>query len=241
MLVGPDLSAVATLIGDPARAAMMSVLMGGEAYPATMLAERAGISPQTTSAHLAKLAKASLIKVKRSGRYRLYCLSNAKVSHALEALGAISPEHAIRSLHQSDESAALKLARLCYDHLAGYVGVGITETLVRRAYIVPRGRGFEITKRGMRWLAEFGIESELLSESRRMLATQCLDWSERRPHVGGALGAALADRMIGLGWFARARSGRSLKIGPGGRRSLLKNFGIRIEEKTSGVAAQVHS
>ncbi len=231
MLAGPDLAAVAGLIGDPARAAMMSVLMSGEAYPATMLAARAGVSAQTASAHLAKLTKASLIKVVRSGRYRLYRLGNAKVGHALEALGAISPERAIRSLRQSDESAALKLARMCYDHLAGYIGVGITESLVHRSYIVPRGHDFEITKKGMRWLVAFGVEFEPLSESRRRLATQCLDWSERRPHIGGALGAALADRMMRQGWFARARSNRSLKITADGDRCLLKDFGISIERQ----------
>ena len=231
MLAGPDLAAVAGLIGDPARAAMMSVLMSGEAYPATMLAARAGVSAQTASAHLAKLTKASLIKVARSGRYRLYRLGNAKVGHALEALGAISPERAIRSLHQSDESAALKLARMCYDHLAGYIGVGITEALLHRSYIVPRGHDFEITKKGMRWLLAFGVEFEPLSESRRRLATQCLDWSERRPHIGGALGAALADRMMRQGWFARARSNRSLKITADGDRWLLKDFGISFERQ----------
>jgi len=231
MIAGPDLAVVAGLIGDPARAAMMSVLMSGEAYPATMLAERAGVSAQTASAHLAKLTKASLIKVMRSGRYRLYRLGNAKVGHALEALGAISPEHQIVSLRQSDESAALKLARMCYDHLAGYIGVGITEALAHRSYIVPRGRDFEITKKGMKWLVAFGVESEPFEQSRRRLATQCLDWSERRPHVGGALGAALANRMIEQGWFTRARSNRSLKITADGGRWLLKNFGISVERQ----------
>jgi DNA-binding transcriptional ArsR family regulator len=228
MLAGPDFSTVAGLIGEPARAAIMAALLGGEAYPATMLAERAGVSPQTASSHLAKLAKAGLIKMVRNGRYRLFRLGSPAVSDALEALNAISPEHAIVSLHQSDASAAMKLARMCYDHLAGYVGVAITEALSKRSVISARGRDFTITRKGASWLMEFGLDPEALSESRRKLATQCLDWSERRPHVGGALGAGLAGRMIELGWFVRNRSNRSLKITSDGRRALDRTFGIAL-------------
>ncbi len=231
VIAGPNLAATAGLIGEPARAAMLSALLGGDSCPATMLAERAGISPQTASAHLAKLAKADLVKMVRSGRYRLYCLSGDKIGAALEALAAISPEHSIRSLHQSDEASALKLARTCYDHLAGYVGVRIAETLAHRSLIAATGRMFEITKRGRVWLVAFGIEPEALSASRRKLATQCLDWSERRPHVGGALGAAIAERTIALGWFSRARSNRSLVVTANGRQSLSRHFGIDLDVK----------
>jgi DNA-binding transcriptional ArsR family regulator len=231
MIAGPDLAAAAGLIGEPARAAMMSALLSGEAYPAVTLAAHAGVSPQTASVHLAKLSDAGLIKVARNGRYRFYRLGGPKIADALEALAAISPEHAIMSLHQSDSAAALKLARMCYDHLAGWVGVGITEALAGQAYIVPRGRDFRITKSGSLWLIDFGIDPESLSESRRKLATQCLDWSERRPHIGGALGAAIADHMMKLGWFARTRSNRSLKITEDGQRSLLRHFGIHLDAK----------
>jgi DNA-binding transcriptional ArsR family regulator len=226
MTAGPDIALTAGLIGDRARAAMMSALLGGEALPASVLAARAGVTPQTASAHLAKLAAAGLVKMIRRGRYRLYCLSGPKIADALEALAAISPERAVRSLHQADESAAIRLARMCYDHLAGYIGVGVAEALVRRSLIAPRGREFRITKSGTAWLREFGIDPDSLRESRRILATQCLDWSERRPHVGGALGTALADRMIALGWIARSRLNRSVRISADGRRSLLHQFRI---------------
>lgn len=231
IIAGPDLAAAAGLIGEPARAAMMSTLLGGEAYPAAMLAAHAGVSPQTASMHLAKLTCAGLVKMVRNGRYRLYSLAGPKVADALEALAAISPQHPVRSLHQADGTAALKLARMCYDHLAGWVGVGITEALVRRSLLVPRGREFAITRAGASWLAGFGIDPASLSESRRKVATQCLDWSERRPHVGGALGAALAHRMLALGWFARSRTNRSLKISALGQGSLCDQFGIRFDAK----------
>jgi DNA-binding transcriptional ArsR family regulator len=238
MIAGPDLAATAGLIGEPARAAMMSALLGGEAFPATTLAARAGVSAQTASAHLARLTKAGLVTMMRSGRYRLYRLSDPKIADALEAFAGICPEHTISSLRQSDESAALKLARMCYDHLAGFVGVGVTEALMLRSYIATHGHEFAITRSGKAWLADFGIEPQPLSELRRKLATQCLDWSERRPHVGGALGAALAQRMLELGWFARARSNRSLKVTGDGRRSLVRHFGVRIDGKAQGMGGR---
>jgi len=228
MDVGPDIAATAGLIGEPARSMMLSILMGGESYPASMLAAGAGISPQTASAHLSKLVNAGLIRVRRNGRYRLYCLSDPRVADALEALAGISPQHVVRSLHQSDDAAALKTARMCYDHLAGRIGVGIAELLASRSLIVAKDGAFEITKRGASWLSGFGIEPRSLTASRRKLATQCLDWSERRPHVGGALGAAIAQRTIALGWFKRTRVNRSLKITSEGERALASQFRIQL-------------
>jgi DNA-binding transcriptional ArsR family regulator len=227
MNVGPDIAAAAALVGDPARAAMISLLLSGEPYPASVLAERAGVSAQTASAHLAKLAAGGLVAYTKKGRHRLYRLGSHKVADAFEALATISTLHPVRSLHQSDETKALNLSRMCYDHLAGFVGVGITEELTRRRLIAPRDQTYRVTRPGESWLEAFGVDVAALEMKRRKLATQCLDWSERRPHVGGALGAALADRMLQDGWFARRRAQRSLVVTEKGWRELSARFDIK--------------
>ena len=226
MDVGPDIASAAALIGDPARAAMLSLLLGGEAFPATVLAARAGISAQTASVHLAKLTAGRLIVSERSGRYRLYRLADHKVAEAFEALAAISPQHQPRSMRQSDESKSLNLARMCYDHLAGHLGVSITDMLVRRGVVAADERSYVVTRRGHAWLARFGVDVAQLRSARRKFATQCLDWSERRPHIGGALGAALADRVLGNGWCARRRANRGLNVSDAGWKALRDHFGI---------------
>jgi DNA-binding transcriptional ArsR family regulator len=226
MNVGPDIAAAAALLGDPARAAMIALLLGGEAYPAIILAARAGISAQTASVHLAKLTAGGIVASTKSGRHRLFRLGNHKVAEAFEALAAISTQQPVRSLHQSDESRALGLVRMCYDHLAGFVGVSVTDELVRRSAIVRHDRGYSLPRRGRIWFAKFGVDVEPLAKARRKLATQCLDWSERRPHLGGALGAALADQMLIAGWFTRRRTNRSLIVTEAGWMGLNKRFGI---------------
>ena len=226
MHVGPDIAAAAALLGDPARAAMIALLVSGDAYPATVLAASAGISAQTASVHLAKLAAGGIVASTKNGRHRLYRLGSYKVAAAIEALTAISSVRAVRSLHQSDESKAMNTARMCYDHLAGFVAVAIVDDLIRRRALARRDRGYVVTKRGRSWLLEFGIDVDSVATSKRKFATQCLDWSERRPHVGGALGAALADRMLAAGWFARRRSNRSLIVTEEGWKALHRRFGI---------------
>lgn len=231
MTVGPDIANAATLLGEPARAAMIAVLLGGESFPASVLAARAGVSAQTASVHLAKLAAGGLVASTRNGRQRLYRLGSHKIAEAVEALAAISAPHPVRSLHQSDEAKALDLARMCYDHLAGYIGVSVTEELVRCGVIARRESGYEVTQRGRSWLAKFGVDVTSLSNTRRKVATTCLDWSERRPHVGGALGAALADRMLGAGWFNRRRTNRSLIVTEHGWESLKSRFKIEPDSE----------
>jgi DNA-binding transcriptional ArsR family regulator len=226
MNVGPDIAATAALLGDPKRAALIELLFGGEAYPASVLAARAGISAQTASVHLAKLSSSGLVASARNGRHRLYGLSNQTVAAAIEALAAISIVQPIQSLRQSDELKALRLARMCYDHIAGIVGVRITEELLRRGTISRQDDGFILTLRGCSRITKFGVDVDTIAKSRRKVATQCLDWSERRPHVGGALGAALADRMLSADWFARRRANRSLIVTDVGWAALRHGFGI---------------
>ncbi|HEY5095924.1 MAG TPA: helix-turn-helix transcriptional regulator [Candidatus Eremiobacteraceae bacterium] len=226
MTVGPDIANAATLLGEPARAAMIAALLGGETFPASVLAARAGVSAQTASVHLSKLAAGGLVASTRNGRHRLYRLGSHKIAEAVEALAAISAPHPVRSMHQSDEAKALDLARMCYDHLAGFIGVSVTEELVRCGVIARLESGYDVTRRGHSWLAKFGIDVASLSTTRRKVATTCLDWSERRPHVGGALGAALADRMLVAGWFNRRRTNRSLIVTEHGWASLKLRFKI---------------
>ena len=226
MNVGPDIAATAALLGDPARAAMIDLLLGGEAYPAIVLAAKAGISAQTASAHLAKLAAGGLVVSTKSGRHRLYRLGSRKVAGAYEAIAAISTLQPVRSLRQSDESKAMGLVRMCYDHLAGFVGVSITDELLRCGAIAEQNREYAMTRRGQSWFAKFGVDVATLSQSRRKFATQCLDWSERRSHIGGALGAALADRMLASGWFTRRRANRSLIVTEDGWNGLRQRFGL---------------
>jgi len=226
MQVGPDVAAAAALLGDPARAAMIALLVSGDAYPATVLAASAGISAQTASAHLAKLAAGGIVVSTKSGRHRLYRLGTHKVADAFEALSAISSVRPIRSLHQSDESKAMNTARMCYDHLAGFVGVSVADELVRSGALTRRDRSYVVTRRGRSWLSDFGVDIESVAMSKRKFATQCLDWSERRPHVGGALGASLADRMLNAGWFTRRRTNRSLIVTESGWSALNARFGI---------------
>lgn len=224
--VGPDIAAAAALLGDPARAAMIALLVSGDSYPATVLAASAGISAQTASVHLAKLAAGGIVASTKNGRHRLYRLGSHKVAEAIEALTAISTVRPVRSLHQSDESKAMNTARMCYDHLAGFIGVAIADELLRRGTLARRDRAYVVTKRGHSWLFDFGIDVDSVAASKRKFATQCLDWSERRPHVGGALGASLADRMLDAGWFTRRRTNRSLIVTESGWKALNARFGI---------------
>jgi DNA-binding transcriptional ArsR family regulator len=226
MHVGPDIAAAAALLGDPARAAMIALLVSGDAYPATVLAASAGISAQTASVHLAKLTAGGIVNSTKSGRHRLYRLDGPKVAAAFEALAAISSVRPIRSLHQSDESKAMSTARMCYDHVAGYVGVAITNALGRVGALSQADRGYVVSRRGRSWFSDFGIDVDTTAQSKRKFATQCLDWSERRPHVGGALGAALAERMLRAGWFTRRRTNRSLIVTDSGWKALNAHFGI---------------
>jgi DNA-binding transcriptional ArsR family regulator len=228
----PNPMSVAALIGDPARATILMALLGGESRPATELALRCRLTPQTVSAHLAKLVEGGLLAVERSGRHRYYRLAGPQVAHALEALNALAPARPVRSLRQSEDAAALRFARTCYDHLAGVLGIAVTQALLDRGYILmtasDSGGGFTLTPPGADWLARFGIDATQLRHSRRAFASRCLDWSERRHHVAGALGAALAARLLELEWITRSRSSRAILLTPTGRDGLYAELQVRL-------------
>ena len=208
-----DVASVAALMGDRARCAMLTVLIDGSERPAGELATAAGVSAATASGHLQRLVAGGLVSVRSGGRHRYYRLSGPLVGAAIEALSLISPPVEARSLRQSIAAAALAEARSCYDHLAGRAGIALRDSLLTRDLLSADGaRDFRLTDRGLRFLEELGLDPEPLLRSRRMLARDCLDWTERKPHLAGALPAALLARFLELGWLDRRRNDRALTI-----------------------------
>lgn len=228
-LDGPAVASVAGLIGDPSRAAMLTALLGGVARPAGELARRAGISPQTASVHLARLVEGGLVRVTTSGRHRYFVLAGPAVARALESLALIAPAAEPESAGAGFELRRLQRARTCYDHLAGSLGVAVTESLVERGCLDAHGEAYEVTADGDAWLRRLGVVPEDLRHGRRAFARACLDWSERRPHLAGALGAALTARLFELGWITRLDGTRAVEPTPPGRRALRSELGIRID------------
>jgi DNA-binding transcriptional ArsR family regulator len=215
------LVAVASLIADGSRAQILLALLDGRALTAGELARAAGVAPQTASGHLARLAEGGLLACEAQGRRRYYRIVNAEVAHAIEALTAIArrrPEETI--------AHAIRHARTCYDHLAGRLGVGLADTLTARGVLVRRPREFDVTEDGVAWFTDFGVDVERACDSRRKFAPACLDWSERRHHIGGAMGAAMNARMFDLGWFARIDGTRALRITVAGRRAFERDLRI---------------
>jgi DNA-binding transcriptional ArsR family regulator len=223
-----DVAAAAALIGEPARAALLLALTEAEFLPARELAARAGIAPSTASGHLARLLEGELVVAQRSGRHRYFRLASADVAAAIEALSAIAPLRPVRSLRDATVGRALREARTCYDHLAGRLGVEIASVLEREAVLVVQEDGeYRLGEHAARYLAsEFEIDVADLQQGRRATARACVDWSERRRHVAGALGAALASSLFERGWVSRREGNRSLEVTPAGREALEQRFGI---------------
>jgi hypothetical protein len=167
--------------------------------------------------------------MERRGRYRYYRLSGPHVAQALEALGAIAPLPPVRSLRESQVAEALCRARTCYDHLAGKLGVALTDALVANGYLAPAEHGYTLTDAGTRWLEDLGVDVGAAQRMRRAFALQCLDWSERRYHVAGALGAGIAARLFDLGWIIRLPSCRGVKLTPAGTAGLADMLDLHIE------------
>ncbi|WP_160147256.1 ArsR/SmtB family transcription factor [Thermomonospora echinospora] len=218
-----DIAPLAALLADRGRAAMLTALLDGRALPAGELARTAGVTAQTASGHLARLLEGGLVTAVRQGRHRYYRLAGPEVAQVIEALGRLGPPVEVRSLRQSRQARALRDARTCYDHLAGRLGVALFEALADRGLIEPEDdREHRLTPKGREVLVGLCVE---VPEGGRRFAVACLDWTERRPHLGGALGAALTARLVELGWLERGRERRAMKITPSGRRGLLDTFG----------------
>jgi DNA-binding transcriptional ArsR family regulator len=216
-------------MADPGRAAMLGAMLGGSALAAGELSQLAGISPATASAHLARLLGGGLVTVTRQGRHRYYRLAGHEVAAAIEAIAQISPVIPVRSLRQSRDAAALAQARTCYDHLAGRAGVALFDALIRAGILTGGSTGqavaYEVTADGADTLAEFGVDVAEVRRSRRGFAGACLDWTQRRPHLNGALGAAVTGRLLELGWIERGPSRRAVRVTEPGRAGLAATFG----------------
>jgi DNA-binding transcriptional ArsR family regulator len=226
MISGITLAEIAALIGDVARANMLSALMDGRALTASELAWHSGVSPQTASGHLAKLSEANLIAVTRQGRHRYYRLAGPEVAQAIEALMAVASFGPKRHRPVGPKDEALRNARTCYDHLAGRLGIAIADALTSNGYIVLSESAGALTDDGHRFVCSLGIDLTLERGNSRAVCRTCLDWSERRPHLAGRLGAALCTRMFDLGWVERIRDSRALAVTPTGRQGLREAFGI---------------
>jgi len=224
---GPSIVGIAALIGDHARAEVLTALMADRALTATELAGMAGVTKQTISAHLSKLVDAGLVAVESQGRHRYFRLADRDVAHLLESLmGVAFRTGAVRTV-ASPREPALRKARVCYDHLAGEVGVGIYESLLRTRALVEGADGLRLTAAGERWFAKLSIDTQALANQKRAFCRACLDWSERRHHLAGALGAALLARFIDRGWARRARDSRLVLVTPDGERELRRLFDAR--------------
>ena len=220
-----DTAAVAALIANRARCAMLDALFDGGERTAGSLAKVARVAPSTASGHLRMLADGGLVTLEHRGRHQYVRLAGAEVAHALEALSTIAPTIASTSLRASDRALALRRARTCYDHLAGALAVALTEALGAEGILTPGE--LQLTSHGARRLQEFGIDIAQLRRASRPLTRVCLDWSEKRPHLAGALGAALCDELIARGWIARMPEPRIVRLTAAGRRGLAQTFNLR--------------
>jgi DNA-binding transcriptional ArsR family regulator len=222
----PQIAEVAALVGDPARANMLCALLGGRALTATELAFAAGVSPQTTSGHLGKLFAARLVVLMKQGRHRYYRLAGPQVGQMLESVMNVALTGPPRFQPKSKLDDKLRHARTCYDHIAGVVGVGLAERMTEREFVVLGDEAGEVTPSGMEFLAKLGVALAPARAKRRVFCRPCLDWTERRWHIGGAVGAALAQRCFELKWIERVRESRALTITPAGRRGLMEFFAL---------------
>jgi DNA-binding transcriptional ArsR family regulator len=225
MTAEPDIGRVAAAIGDRTRAAMLAALLDGEALSAGELARRAGVAPSTATGHITRLLDEGLILRRTSGRRRYHVLAGEDVAAALEALARIAPP----AVKGNQSQHALRFARTCYDHLAGALGVAVSSALVERG-IISHGMT-ELSTAGDEWLRGLGIEWDALRTTRRVLVRPCLDWSERRNHVAGAVGAAIAGIAIARRWVIRVEGTRGLRLTLRGREGFYRALGLELSRE----------
>jgi len=240
VLADADLSAVAELMVAK-RATMLLALMGGRPLTAGELADRAAISPSLASSHLSRLLDGGLITVQQTGRRRYYRLAGPEVAEVIEAALTIAPAQPVSTLRESRQGEAIRLVRTCYDHLAGAVGVALTDSLQHQGLLDTSGSGYTLTSRGERRLQSLGIDVDGLRTRRRAFARPCLDWTERRPHLAGALGSGIAGRVLELGWLTRIPGGRALRITDAGTVALRDELGLNVAQIRRAGATAAHA
>ena len=226
MKEGPDISRIAALIGDPARANMLTALLDGRALTASELASHAGITKQTASAHLAKLIDGGLLAREVQGRHHYFRLDGSDIAGALEALMGVAAKRIGKRTRTGPKDPALRKARICYDHLAGELGVHLFDRLLERGWLKESKDALKVTPAGETAFTDFGLEVDALSHnSRRKLCRSCLDWSMRRHHLAGSLGQALLQRFEALKWARRLPDSRIIAFTPPGERAFMKWLG----------------
>jgi DNA-binding transcriptional ArsR family regulator len=219
-----DIAPVAAAIGNPARGRMLTAMIGGRGLPASELAQIAHVSPSTASAHLARLIGAGLVAVERHGRHRYHRLADERVAEVIEGLAGLAPSRPVRSLREANRNIAERAARSCYDHLAGALGVALADGLCAAGALDRASLGLGDPAR----FAALGVDVTALGRGRRPLTRSCLDWSERRPHLAGELGAALLDALLASAWVVRRPGGRAVAVTPRGRAGLQDALGLDV-------------
>ena len=232
-----DLAAVGRLIGDPNRARILQILMGGTPQSGSALAEAAGISRSLASAHLKKLIAGGLVRAERQGRQQLYSIAAHQVADALEILELLAPATPVRSLRGSARLRNLRWARMCYDHLAGVTGVAVTETLAAREAIADADGAWVLGAGGARLFAEIGIDVAAVPHRTRPLLRPCMDWTERRHHLAGSLGAALTTELIRRGWLRHTEGSRIVAVTLAGGDGLHEWLGLDLDRLRADAAA----
>jgi DNA-binding transcriptional ArsR family regulator len=232
VFMSDSLASAAKLLAEPARAAMLLELMGGRAVPAGKLALAAHVSPSTASEHLARLTEAGFVAAHRQGRHRYYEIANEEVAAAIESLLVLSSTHGATPLHEKAglTMGSLEHARTCYGHLAGWLGVAIADALQREGFLIPAAeKAFAVTDGGIAWFEQRGITVPRTSgRANSKIARQCLDWTERRPHLAGSLGVTMYKRFSQLGWIAPARRSRAIRVTLEGRQAFSKLLRIAV-------------
>lgn len=216
---GPNIVGIAALIGERARADILTALMGGQALTATELAQVAGVTKQTMSAHLSKLVDARLVAVESQGRHRYFRLADDDVAGLLESLMGVAYRTGAVRLRSSPREPALRKARVCYDHLAGELGVLAFDRFQQRRFLRHGDSGLQLTPAGARFVSDLGIDPQAYRNPRRPACRLCLDWSVRRHHLAGSVGAALLDRIYALGWAKREAGSRVVRFTAAGERA----------------------
>lgn len=217
---------IASLIGDPVRSKVLWILLDGRAYTATELSIYAETTAQNISMHLSRLVQSDLLSVEKQGRHRYYRFAKQEVAYAVEALANLIPGKPGDRKTSPEADRDIRYCRTCYDHLAGKVGVAITDSLLKQQLIVQNKNAFAVSKKGDKWFAALDIDMKALENQRRTMIRPCLDWSERQYHMAGAVGAALLDKMLQDDWMRRMRNSRAVVITAKGRKWLSTCFKI---------------
>ncbi len=231
MKEGPDIARIAALIGDPARANMLTALMSGKALTVSELAEEAGITIQTASSHLSKLEGGGLLRPRKQGRHKYFSLANEDVAHALEALMGLAAGAGHLRKRTGPKDAALRKARVCYNHLAGDMGTQMFDALMAQNHIKLQGEDLILTDKGTHFITTLGIDLDSLQAKKTPLCRECLDWSERRSHLAGSLGRALLSHFETLNWAKRDQNTRVVRFSREGLQEFERLFEVDVRRR----------